>query len=103
MRLTRKRFCSALLAAYLLFSLYAAYCVFVKPRHPVAPRAGQRERQARGGNRAAVLAQPSRPRPGVERRAATAASPRSPDPLAPRVEEVSGQARFRPAPRLAPG
>ncbi|KAJ6651402.1 hypothetical protein lerEdw1_020975 [Lerista edwardsae] len=48
MRLTRKRFCSALLAAYLLFSLYAAYCVFLKPRRPVAPRAGQRERQGRG-------------------------------------------------------
>ncbi|XP_039198151.1 ribitol-5-phosphate xylosyltransferase 1 isoform X3 [Crotalus tigris] len=47
MRLTRKRFCSALLAAYLVFSLYAAYSVFLKPRRSVASRPGQREKQRR--------------------------------------------------------
>uniref|UniRef100_A0A6B2F9A2 Exostosin GT47 domain-containing protein n=1 Tax=Bothriechis nubestris TaxID=1766655 RepID=A0A6B2F9A2_9SAUR len=47
MRLTRKRFCSALLAAYLVFSLYAAYSVFLKPRRPAASRPGQREKQRR--------------------------------------------------------
>ncbi|XP_062990013.1 ribitol-5-phosphate xylosyltransferase 1 [Elgaria multicarinata webbii] len=48
MRLTRKRLCSALLVAYLLFSLYAAYNVFLKPRRPAASRAGQREKHGRG-------------------------------------------------------
>ncbi|XP_054844939.1 ribitol-5-phosphate xylosyltransferase 1 [Eublepharis macularius] len=47
MRLTRKRLCSALLAAYLLFSLYAAYCVFLKPRRAAASRASQREKLGR--------------------------------------------------------
>ncbi|XP_053261707.1 ribitol-5-phosphate xylosyltransferase 1 isoform X1 [Podarcis raffonei] len=48
MRLTRKRLCSALLAAYLLFSLYAAYSVFLKPRRPAASRAAApREKQGR--------------------------------------------------------
>ncbi|XP_042325968.1 ribitol-5-phosphate xylosyltransferase 1 [Sceloporus undulatus] len=47
MRLTRKRACSALLGAYLLFSLYAAYSVFLKPRRPPAPRTGLRERPGR--------------------------------------------------------
>ncbi|XP_034259576.1 ribitol-5-phosphate xylosyltransferase 1 isoform X3 [Pantherophis guttatus] len=45
MRLTRKRLCSALLVAYLFFSLYAAYSVFLKPRRPAASRAGKREKQ----------------------------------------------------------
>ncbi|XP_070803184.1 ribitol-5-phosphate xylosyltransferase 1 isoform X4 [Pituophis catenifer annectens] len=45
MRLTRKRLCSALLVAYLVFSLYAAYSVFLKPRRPAASRAGKREKQ----------------------------------------------------------
>ncbi|KAH0616641.1 hypothetical protein JD844_027915 [Phrynosoma platyrhinos] len=48
MRLTRKRACSALLAAYLLFSLYAAYSVFLKPRRPPASRGGRREKPGRG-------------------------------------------------------
>ncbi|XP_060633518.2 ribitol-5-phosphate xylosyltransferase 1 [Anolis sagrei] len=52
MRLTRKRVCSALLAAYLLFSLYAAYSVFLKPRRPVASRAGQKEKQGRADHAA---------------------------------------------------
>ncbi|XP_053108087.1 ribitol-5-phosphate xylosyltransferase 1 [Hemicordylus capensis] len=47
MRLTRKRFCSALLATYLLFSLYAAYSVFLKPRRPAASRAGKKEKHGR--------------------------------------------------------
>ncbi|XP_048357147.1 ribitol-5-phosphate xylosyltransferase 1 [Sphaerodactylus townsendi] len=47
MRLTRKRICSALLAAYLLFSLYAAYCVFLKPRRSTASRVSQREKHGR--------------------------------------------------------
>ncbi|ETE59683.1 Transmembrane protein 5 [Ophiophagus hannah] len=47
MRLTQKRLCSALLVAYLVFSLYAAYSVFLKPRRPAASRAGQREKQGR--------------------------------------------------------
>ncbi|KAL8222425.1 UNVERIFIED_CONTAM: Ribitol-5-phosphate xylosyltransferase 1 [Gekko kuhli] len=55
MRLTRKRLCSALLGAYLLFSLYAAYCVFLKPRRSpappaAAPRAAQRDKQGRAGH-----------------------------------------------------
>ncbi|XP_032078040.1 ribitol-5-phosphate xylosyltransferase 1 [Thamnophis elegans] len=45
MRLTRKRLCFVLLVAYLVFSLYAAYSVFLKPRRPAASRAGQREKQ----------------------------------------------------------
>ncbi|XP_070611722.1 ribitol-5-phosphate xylosyltransferase 1 isoform X2 [Erythrolamprus reginae] len=45
MQLTRKRLCSVLLVAYLFFSLYAAYNVFLKPRPPASPRAGQREKQ----------------------------------------------------------
>ncbi|XP_044279032.1 ribitol-5-phosphate xylosyltransferase 1 isoform X2 [Varanus komodoensis] len=49
MRLTRKRLCSALLVAYLLFSFYAAYSVFLKPRRPTAFRAAQREKHGRGG------------------------------------------------------
>ncbi|XP_077194798.1 ribitol-5-phosphate xylosyltransferase 1 isoform X2 [Paroedura picta] len=47
MRLTRKRLCSALLGAYLLFSLYAAYCVFLKPRRSAASRPSQREKHGR--------------------------------------------------------
>uniref|UniRef100_A0A8D0GYP6 Uncharacterized protein n=1 Tax=Sphenodon punctatus TaxID=8508 RepID=A0A8D0GYP6_SPHPU len=47
MRVTRKRLCSALLAAYSLFSLYAAYSVFFKPRRPTASRGGHRERHGR--------------------------------------------------------
>ncbi|XP_005303234.1 ribitol-5-phosphate xylosyltransferase 1 isoform X2 [Chrysemys picta bellii] len=42
MRATRKRLCSALLAAYLLFSLYAAYSVFLRPRRSSASRGGPR-------------------------------------------------------------
>ncbi|XP_043349979.1 ribitol-5-phosphate xylosyltransferase 1 isoform X4 [Dermochelys coriacea] len=45
MRATRKRLCSALLAAYLLFSLYAAYSVFLRPRRPPASRGGPRQPQ----------------------------------------------------------
>uniref|UniRef100_A0A8C3RQW8 Uncharacterized protein n=1 Tax=Chelydra serpentina TaxID=8475 RepID=A0A8C3RQW8_CHESE len=49
MRATRKRLCSALLAAYLLFSLYAAYSVFLRPRRPPASRGGPRQqRHSRG-------------------------------------------------------
>uniref|UniRef100_A0A8D0DRR6 Ribitol xylosyltransferase 1 n=1 Tax=Salvator merianae TaxID=96440 RepID=A0A8D0DRR6_SALMN len=47
MRVTRKRFCSALLAAYLLFSLYAAYSVFLKPRRSNSSRAGPKEKHGR--------------------------------------------------------
>ncbi|XP_030404711.1 ribitol-5-phosphate xylosyltransferase 1 isoform X2 [Gopherus evgoodei] len=43
MRATRKRLCSALLAAYVLFSLYAAYSVFLRPRRPPASRSGARQ------------------------------------------------------------
>ncbi|KAH1185751.1 hypothetical protein KIL84_018500 [Mauremys mutica] len=43
MRATRKRLCSALLAAYVLFSLYAAYSVFLRPRRPPASRGGPRQ------------------------------------------------------------
>ncbi|XP_037743418.1 ribitol-5-phosphate xylosyltransferase 1 isoform X2 [Chelonia mydas] len=45
MRATRKRLCSALLAAYLLFSLYAAYSVFLRPRRPPASRSGPRRQR----------------------------------------------------------
>ncbi|XP_077689671.1 ribitol-5-phosphate xylosyltransferase 1 isoform X2 [Eretmochelys imbricata] len=45
MRATRKRLCSALLAAYLLFSLYAAYSVFLRPRRPPASRGGPRRQR----------------------------------------------------------
>ncbi|KAG6925414.1 ribitol-5-phosphate xylosyltransferase 1, partial [Chelydra serpentina] len=45
MRATRKRLCSALLAAYLLFSLYAAYSVFLRPRRPPASRGGPRQQR----------------------------------------------------------
>ncbi|XP_013915359.1 PREDICTED: transmembrane protein 5 isoform X2 [Thamnophis sirtalis] len=45
MRLTRKRLCFVLVVVYLVFSLYAAYSVFLKPRRPAASRAGQREKQ----------------------------------------------------------
>uniref|UniRef100_A0A8C8S366 Uncharacterized protein n=1 Tax=Pelusios castaneus TaxID=367368 RepID=A0A8C8S366_9SAUR len=44
MRATRKRLCSTLLAAYSLFSLYAAYRVFLRPRRSPAPR----QRHGRG-------------------------------------------------------
>uniref|UniRef100_A0A6J0T305 Ribitol-5-phosphate xylosyltransferase 1 n=1 Tax=Pogona vitticeps TaxID=103695 RepID=A0A6J0T305_9SAUR len=50
MRLTRKRLCSAALVAYLLFSLYAAYSVFLKPRRPATSRTARREKQGRGGH-----------------------------------------------------
>uniref|UniRef100_A0A8C0H9X4 Uncharacterized protein n=1 Tax=Chelonoidis abingdonii TaxID=106734 RepID=A0A8C0H9X4_CHEAB len=43
MRATRKRLCSALLAGYVLFSLYAAYSVFLRPRRPPASRGGPRQ------------------------------------------------------------
>ncbi|XP_014451331.2 ribitol-5-phosphate xylosyltransferase 1 [Alligator mississippiensis] len=47
MRVTRKRLCSALGAAYALFSLYAAYSVFLRPRRAGGGRAGPRERRGR--------------------------------------------------------
>ncbi|CAM4472431.1 unnamed protein product [Lepidochelys olivacea] len=55
MRATRKRLCSALLAAYLLFSLYAAYSVFLRPRRPPASRGGpRRQRQPHGRERSSL-------------------------------------------------
>ncbi|NXG44272.1 RXLT1 xylosyltransferase, partial [Psilopogon haemacephalus] len=45
MRGARKRLCSALLVAYGLFSLYAAYSVFLRPRRPSALRPSQRDRR----------------------------------------------------------
>uniref|UniRef100_A0A674JL20 Ribitol xylosyltransferase 1 n=1 Tax=Terrapene triunguis TaxID=2587831 RepID=A0A674JL20_9SAUR len=52
MRATRKRLCSALLAAYLLFSLYAAYSVFLRPRRSSASRGGPRQPRLGRGNAA---------------------------------------------------
>lgn len=49
--MTRKRLCSALGAAYALFSLYAAYSVFLRPRRAGGGRAGPRERRGRGSGR----------------------------------------------------
>ncbi|XP_075284284.1 ribitol-5-phosphate xylosyltransferase 1 isoform X1 [Opisthocomus hoazin] len=45
MRGARKRLCSALIVAYGLFSLYAAYTVFLRPRRPTAPRPPHRDRR----------------------------------------------------------
>ncbi|NWZ21145.1 RXLT1 xylosyltransferase, partial [Asarcornis scutulata] len=45
MRGARRRLCSALLLAYGLFSLYAAYTVFLRPRRPAAPRPPHRDRR----------------------------------------------------------
>ncbi|KAM6146157.1 ribitol-5-phosphate xylosyltransferase 1 isoform 2-T2 [Phoenicopterus ruber ruber] len=45
MRGARKRLCSALIVAYGLFSLYAAYTVFLRPRRTAAPRPPHRDRR----------------------------------------------------------
>ncbi|XP_072718868.1 ribitol-5-phosphate xylosyltransferase 1 isoform X1 [Ciconia boyciana] len=45
MRGARKRLCSALIVAYGLFSLYAAYTVFLRPRRPASPRPPHRDRR----------------------------------------------------------
>ncbi|XP_056197065.1 ribitol-5-phosphate xylosyltransferase 1 isoform X2 [Falco biarmicus] len=45
MRGSRKRLCSALIVAYGLFSLYAAYTVFLRPRRLAAPRPPHRDRR----------------------------------------------------------
>ncbi|KAM9293776.1 ribitol-5-phosphate xylosyltransferase 1 isoform 2-T2 [Morus bassanus] len=45
MRAARKRLCSALVLAYGLFSLYAAYTVFLRPRRPAAARPPHRDRR----------------------------------------------------------
>ncbi|KAJ7418872.1 transmembrane protein 5 [Willisornis vidua] len=49
MRGTRRRLCSALLLAYVLFSLYAAYTVFLRPRRSAAPRPPPRDRRGPPG------------------------------------------------------
>ncbi|NXV42099.1 RXLT1 xylosyltransferase, partial [Uria aalge] len=45
MRGARKRLCSALIVAYGLFSFYAAYTVFLRPRRTAAPRPPHRDRR----------------------------------------------------------
>ncbi|OXB67473.1 hypothetical protein ASZ78_006804 [Callipepla squamata] len=49
MRGARRRLCSALLVAYGLFSLYAAYTVFLRPRRPPASRPPHRDRRGPRG------------------------------------------------------
>lgn len=48
MRGARRRLCSALIVAYGLFSLYAAYSVFLRPRRPTAPRSHRDRHGPRG-------------------------------------------------------
>ncbi|XP_064557923.1 ribitol-5-phosphate xylosyltransferase 1 isoform X2 [Zonotrichia leucophrys gambelii] len=48
MRGARRRLCSALIVAYGLFSLYAAYTVFLRPRRPAAPRSHRDRHGPRG-------------------------------------------------------
>ncbi|TRZ19002.1 hypothetical protein HGM15179_008134 [Zosterops borbonicus] len=48
MRGARRRLCSALIVAYGLFSLYAAYSVFLRPRRAAAPRPHRDRRGPRG-------------------------------------------------------
>ncbi|NXY85326.1 RXLT1 xylosyltransferase, partial [Alcedo cyanopectus] len=45
MRSARKRLCSALIVAYGLFSFYAAYTVFLRPRRSAVPRPPHRDRR----------------------------------------------------------
>ncbi|KAJ7411465.1 transmembrane protein 5 [Pitangus sulphuratus] len=49
MRGARRRLCSALILAYALFSLYAAYTVFLRPRRSAAPRPPHRDRRGQRG------------------------------------------------------
>ncbi|XP_017677683.1 PREDICTED: transmembrane protein 5 isoform X1 [Lepidothrix coronata] len=49
MRGARRRLCSALILAYGLFSLYAAYTVFLRPRRSAAPRPPHRDRRGQRG------------------------------------------------------
>lgn len=72
MRLTRKRLCSCLIALYCLFSLYAAYHVFLgrRPRPPAATSRGLRSgaapaRERRGRGRAGLRPPRAQGAPGL--------------------------------------